>query len=111
MMLCLDIGNTQMYGGYYNGEKITHRFRINTKRGWSSDEFGVFVQSYFREQNIKPTSIKKISICSVVPSINYSIRGACIKYFNIDPFMIQLGVKTGLIVNKYKNSLRYFCAS
>ena len=103
MMLCLDIGNTQIYGGYHNGEEITHRFRINTKRGWSSDEFGVFLQSYFREQNIKPTFIKKISICSVVPSINYSVRSACIKYFNIDPFMIQLGVKTGLVVNKYKN--------
>ncbi len=103
MMLCLDIGNTQIYGGCHNSKEIIHSFRINTKRGWSSDEFGVFLRSYFKEQSIDLISIKKISICSVVPSINYSIRSACIKYFNIDPFVIQLGIKTGLIVNKYKN--------
>ena len=103
MMLCLDVGNTQIYGGCHDGKEITHRFRINTKRGWSSDEVGVFLRSYLREQAIEPTSVKKISICSVVPSINYSLRSACIKYFDIDPFIIQLGVKTGLVVNKYKN--------
>ncbi len=103
MMLCLDVGNTQIYGGCHNGKEITHRFRINTKRGWSSDEVGVFLRSYLREQNVDPKSIKKISICSVVPSVNYSLRSACIKYFDIDPFIIQLGVKTGLIANKYKN--------
>jgi type III pantothenate kinase len=102
-MLCLDVGNTQIYGGCYNGSEITHRFRINTKQGWSSDQFGVFIRSYLREQDLNPALIKKISICSVVPSINYSIRSACIKYFNIDPFIVQVGIKTGLIVNKYKN--------
>ena len=103
MMLCLDIGNTQIYGGYYNGKEITHNFRINSKLGWSSDQFGVFIRSYLHEQELDCQLIKKITICSVVPSVNYSIRSACIKYFNIEPFIVQLGVKTGLIVNKYKN--------
>ena len=103
MMLCLDIGNTQIYVGYYDGNKIVHSFRITTKLGWSSDQFGVFIRSYLREQGLDYKFIKKIAICSVVPSVNYSIRSACVKYFNIEPFIVQLGVKTGLIVNKYKN--------
>ena len=103
MMLCLDIGNTNIYVGYYDGKKITHNFRITTKQSWTSDQFGVFIRSYLREQGLNYQLVKKIAICSVVPSVNYSIRSACIKYFGIEPFMVQLGVKTGLIVNKYKN--------
>ena len=102
-MLCLDIGNSEIYGGYYDGSKISHNFRITTKLGWSSDQFGIFFRSFFREQNIDYKLIKKIVICSVVPSINYSIKHACIKYFGIEPFFVQIGVKTGLVVNRYKN--------
>jgi type III pantothenate kinase len=102
-MLCLDIGNTQIYAGYYNGSKVSHNFRITTKLSWSSDQFGVFIRSCLREQGIDYQKIKKVAICSVVPSVNYSIRSAFIKYFSIEPFFLQLGVKTGLIVNKYKN--------
>ena len=32
MLLCLDVGNTQIYGGIYNGKKFIHFFRFNTKR-------------------------------------------------------------------------------
>jgi len=102
-MLCLDIGNSQIYGGIFDGKNFTHNFRLNTKNGWSSDQIGVFICSYLRERSIDPQAIKQIAICSVVPSVNYSIRSACIKYFNIDPFILKMGVKTGLIVNKYKN--------
>lgn len=102
-MLCIDIGNTHIYAGIFDGKTITHRFRINSKQGWSSDQFGVFLRSYFREHELDWRSIRKIAICSVVPSVNYSIRSACIKYFDIDPFFVQQGVKTGLIVNKYKS--------
>ncbi len=35
-------------------------------------------------------------MASVVPSIDYSLRSACIKYFDIEPFILQAGVKTGL---------------
>lgn len=62
----------------------------------------VFLKSVLRENNCLPESIKQIGICSVVPQIDYSLRAACVKYFSIDPFLLQAGVKTGLNI-KYRN--------
>jgi type III pantothenate kinase len=57
-----------------------------------------------RENSLDPTSISQIALCSVVPDVVYSLRGACKKYFNLNPFILQAGVKTGLKV-KYRNPL------
>ncbi|MBI3885232.1 MAG: type III pantothenate kinase, partial [Opitutae bacterium] len=46
--------------------------------------------------------ISGVAICSVVPAVVYSLRSACLKYFNHEPFVLQAGVKTGLKV-RYRN--------
>lgn len=104
MILCLDVGNTQIYGGVFDGEKILLRFRRNSRTGASSDEIGVFLRSVLRENNIDPSTIRQISLCTVVPEVLHSLRNACMKYFNVTPFVLQAGVKTGLRI-RYKNPL------
>lgn len=89
MILCLDIGNTQIFGGVYENEQLRLSFRYDSTSTSTSDQLGVFLKSVLHENHIEPTSIKKIAIGSVVPSIDYSIRSACIKYFNIEPFMLS----------------------
>jgi len=104
MILCLDVGNTQIYAGLFDKDKMVLSFRKNSKSGASSDETGIFLRSAIRENGYDPAKIKQIAICSVVPEVIYSLRGACMKYFNINPFILQAGVKTGLKV-KYRNPL------
>lgn len=104
MILSLDVGNTQIYGGVFEGEKMRLSFRRNSKQGSSSDEVGVFLRMVLRENGIDPTRINQIVLCSVVPDVIYSLKGACVKYFNINPFVLQAGVKTGLKI-KYRNPL------
>lgn len=104
MILALDVGNSQIYGGVFENDKMKMSFRRNSKQGSSSDEVGVFLRSVLRENGIDPLSIKKIALCSVVPDVIYSLKGACKKYFGIDPFILQAGVKTGLKI-KYRNPL------
>jgi type III pantothenate kinase len=104
MILALDVGNSQIYGGVFEKEKMLLSFRRNSKQGSSSDEVGVFLRSVLRENNIDPTRVKHIVFCSVVPEVIYSLRGACKKYFDINPFVLQAGVKTGLKI-KYRNPL------
>lgn len=96
MILCLDVGNSHIFGGVFEDEHIQMRFRYDTKQSHTSDEMGVFFRTVLRENNIDVNLIKQIAIASVVPSIDYSLRSACIKYFNIEPFILQAGVKTGL---------------
>jgi type III pantothenate kinase len=96
MILCLDVGNTQIYGGLIEGEKIHLRFRKESSHKTSADEFGVFLRTVLRENGIEPALISDIAIASVVPDIVHSLRGGCEKYFGVQPFLLQAGVKTGL---------------
>lgn len=102
MLLCLDVGNTQIHGGVYEGEALRFQFRKNTSAGLSSDELGVFLRGVLRENGIKPQLIHRVAICSVVPHMDYSLNSAVFKYFKIQSLFIKPGVKTGLNV-KYAN--------
>lgn len=103
MLLCIDVGNSHIYGGVFVDEEIKLRFR-HTSKVSTSDELGIFLKSVLRENDCAPDLIKKISICSVVPQLDYSLRSACVKYFGVEPFFLQAGVKTGLNI-KYRNPI------
>lgn len=103
MMLCIDVGNSHVYGGVFQRDKISLRFRHASKES-TSDELGLFLKQVLRENGCDPAKITHISIGSVVPQLDYSLRSACIKYFSIDPFFLQAGVKTGLNI-KYRNPI------
>lgn len=101
MLLCLDIGNSQIHGGVFDGG-LRVQFRKTTHPLGSSDEFGVFFTAVLRENGVDPRAVKRVAICSVVPPALYPIRSACLKYFHCEPFVLQAGVKTGLKV-RYRN--------
>jgi type III pantothenate kinase len=70
----------------------------------SSDELGLFLRGVLRENGGDPAAVRQIALCSVVPEIIYSLRSCCRKYFAVDPFILQAGVKTGLKIS-YRNPL------
>ncbi|MFT5210342.1 MAG: type III pantothenate kinase [Flavobacterium sp.] len=96
MILCLDIGNSQIFGGVFDGDKLLTQFRRTSQAKASSDEFGVFFRVVLRENNVDPEQIQAVAICCVVPDLLYSLRACCQKYFGIDPLILRPGVKTGL---------------
>lgn len=100
MLLCLDVGNSHIYGGLFSGDDLVLRFR-HTSKVSTSDELGIFLKAVIRENECDAMQIVSVAICSVVPSLEYSLRAACIKYLSIEPFFLQSGIKTGLNV-QYK---------
>lgn len=102
MILTLDAGNTQLSGGVFSENKIILTFRCATTKGTSSDELGIFLRAVLRENEIDSKLISDIALCSVVPSLNYALIRACVKYFGIEPLMIRSGIKTGLKL-RYSN--------
>lgn len=102
MILCLDVGNSQIYGGVFDDKKSVFTFRKNSKGNASSDEIGLFLKGVLRENEFDPKRITHVAVCSVVPAADHSLRNCCKKYFNITPFFLQAGVKTGLKI-KYRN--------
>lgn len=104
MVLCIDAGNTQLFGGIYLNNEIVLRFRKRTGEGSSSDEIGIFLKNVLIANDLDPKKVKKIAICSVVPDENHSLASACEKYFKQRPFFLRAGIKSGLKL-KYKNPL------
>lgn len=106
MILALDVGNTQILGGVFDPKKdqFILQFRKTSTGSFSSDEHGIFLRTVLRENNLDLSSIRSISISSVVPALIYSLRSACVKYFDISPFILSPGTKTGIQI-KYKNPL------
>ncbi|MBT8092465.1 MAG: type III pantothenate kinase [Gammaproteobacteria bacterium] len=96
MILCLDVGNSQLLCGVYDGEQRVAQFRRSSIVRSSSDELGVFLCAVLRENGIKPEKVRHIAMSSVVPDMIYSMRSCCQKYFDIDPLVLKPGVKTGL---------------
>jgi len=104
MLLCLDIGNTQVHGGVFDGETLRCQFRKSTQPLGSSDELGIFLTAALRAQDVDPRSVSRVAVCSVVPAALHSARNASLRYFQREPFVLQAGVKTGLKV-RYVNPL------
>jgi type III pantothenate kinase len=104
MLLCIDVGNTQILGGAYEGDVLKTTFRRTSSIRASSDEFGMFFRTALRENGVDPAQIRMAAICSVVPDILHSLRSCFRKYFGFEPFLLQPGAKTGLKV-RYRNPL------
>lgn len=104
MILTLDFGNSQLFGGVFQEGELTLRFRKPSRPSPSSDELGLFLRAVLRENGRDPAGVAQIALCSVVPDAIYSMRSCCRKYFGIDPFILQAGAKTGLKI-RYRNPL------
>jgi type III pantothenate kinase len=104
VLLTLDIGNSQIFAGVYDGDRLRTTFRRTSSVRASSDEFAVFFRSTLRENGIDPAAIDMAAICSVVPDAVHSLRNCFRKYFHFDPFLLQPGSKTGLKI-RYRNPL------
>jgi type III pantothenate kinase len=104
MLLTLDVGNSQIFCGVYDGEELRVMFRRTSGIRASSDEFGTFFRTTLRENGIDPAEIDMAAICSVAPDAVHSLRNCFRKYFRFEPFLLQPGVKTGLKI-RYRNPL------
>jgi len=99
MQLCLDVGNTNIFGGVFDNEKLILRFRHDSTISMTSDQLGIFLRAVLHENNIAIAKINKISIASVVPNLDYLLRSACIKYFKHEPyFLTYQNIKNKIVI-------------
>jgi type III pantothenate kinase len=104
MLLCLDVGNTHIFGGVYDGDQLKATFRRTSSVRASSDEFAIFFRAALRENDLDSDRIQMAGICSTVPDAIHSLQNCFRKYFRLEPFVLQPGVKTGLKI-RYRNPL------
>lgn len=98
MLLAIDVGNTNITLGVFDGEKIVGTFRLNTGIARTSDEYGIVIGDIMELNKIPRDSIKNVIIASVVPAVMHSLTSAVVKYFHTKPIIVEAGIKTGIRV-------------
>lgn len=102
MVLVIDVGNTNIVLGGFQGEELIADWRLSTDSKRTSDEFGIQVMQLFLQNKLQPSDVEGVIISSVVPNIMYSLEHMIRKYFDIEPIIVGPGVKTGINI-KYDN--------
>jgi type III pantothenate kinase len=98
MLLTIDVGNTNITFGVYDGDILGPRWRLATDHNRMADEYGILLISLFRHAGIEPAQIQGIVLASVVPPLTGTFVEACEKYLGQRPFVVDAGVKTGVRV-------------
>lgn len=96
MLMTIDVGNTNITVGIFRGDHVVTSFRITTKLSRTSDEYGILLINLLEQNQVKQEEIVDAIIASVVPNVMHALEGAVIKYFNIRPIIIEMGIKTGI---------------
>jgi len=101
VLLVINVGNTNIFLGAYEGKRLLNSWRITTIKDKTADEFGVFFYTIFgNETNFE--KVEAVIISSVVPTVMYSLEHSIRKYFNKTPIIVGPGIKTGINI-KYEN--------
>jgi type III pantothenate kinase len=101
MLLVIDIGNTNIVLGLYEGDLLKFHWRVATDRNKTEDEYGMLVRSLFGSVGLTLEQVDGVIVSSVVPPLNFAIERMCDKYFHKKPLVVGPGIKTGLNI-KYE---------
>jgi len=96
MLLTIDIGNTNITLGLYDGDVLGPRWRLATIHERMPDEYGLQLLSLLAHANTTPEDLTGICIASVVPPLTSKFEEACQRYLGRAPLVVDAGVKTGV---------------
>ena len=96
MLLAIDLGNTNIKYGVFDGDKLVASFRVSSRISRTADEYGSVLVGLLADSGIKKSDIDGIIFSSVIPALNYTICHMCEFFFEITPIMVGPGIKTGL---------------
>ncbi|HET9476605.1 MAG TPA: type III pantothenate kinase [Dehalococcoidia bacterium] len=96
MLLALDVGNTTVTMGAFQGDSLKATWRFATDVGRFPDEYGVLILNLLAHEGLTPSDIDESVMACVVPDLEPTFNRVCERYFNVHPLGVHAGVKTGL---------------
>jgi len=102
MLLAIDVGNTNIVLGVFDGATLVQSWRLQTLRERTSDELGLLVDGLFAHSRIERVKIRGVILGSVVPPLTGTMRHMAERYFGVTAMIVEPGVNTGMPI-LYKN--------
>lgn len=99
MLLVIDVGNSNIVLGIYDGERLVRNWRVSTDKSKTPDEYGILVHDLFRLAGINFADIQDLIISSVVPTLTGVLEKLSQQYFKFKPYVVGPGIKTGMPIH------------
>jgi type III pantothenate kinase len=98
-LLAMDVGNSQTVVGVFEGQVLTHHWRLSTEARRTPDELALQLRGLLELAGLSlPKSIIGVVISSVVPSLTDSLRDMTERYFRFPPIIVGPGIRTGMAI-------------
>lgn len=98
MLLCIDIGNTNLVFGLWHENKWQGNWRVRTVPEKMSDEYAILFKSMLTDRGFALEDVHRAAIASVVPRLKTIFLNLFDRYLGIEPLIIGPGVKTGMSI-------------
>lgn len=98
MLLVIDIGNTNITLGVYQGDQLGPRWRLATAHDRMPDEYGLQFLGLLTHAGIPLSEISGLCMASVVPGLTGKLQDTCRDYLQQEPLVVSTGIKTGVRV-------------
>ncbi len=102
MILVVDVGNTNIVLGLYEGQSLRHHWRLSTNRSATVDEYGVMIHNLFQLAGVRAEQIEGVILSCVVPPIMNTLERLFEAYVGKQALVVGPGIKTGLNI-RYEN--------
>lgn len=99
MLLCIDIGNTNIVFGIFQDDTLLKNWRIRTEREMTIDELGMLIHNLFLPAHLETESITDVIISCVVPPLLSAFREFCLLSFDREPIIVGPDLNTGMPIN------------
>jgi len=96
MLLAIDVGNTNVHIGLYNGVELAADWRLSSRTDRTADEVGAELVQLLQLRGFERKDVSAAVVGSVVPSLNTALVDAMQRYLAVDPLMVAPGTKTGV---------------
>jgi len=96
VLLAIDVGNTDIILGVFEGEELRATWHMATNIGRRVDEYAALMLNLLQYQHIDTSDIKEVALCSVVPPLVATFDELFKRYFQVSPLVVGAGVKTGV---------------
>jgi len=96
MLLAIDMGNTNLTLGLYEGQKLGARWRLATDHNRMPDEYGLQILGLLQHGGCSIRQLDGVILCSVVPPLTARLTQACRQYLHQEPLLVRSDMNTGL---------------
>ncbi len=98
MLLAIDVGNTNIVYGLFDGAKLVHQFRVESSRGRTADEYAVILRQLIEMRDVKADEVKAAIVASVVPALTEPMLELVRRAFGLEALVVGPGIRTGMAI-------------